>query len=72
MTEAMCKESRQNRENLSIILDRSGSSHHAIESPAQLPRRGLYLGQLLPDGSRYGDEAIKGLRGGCRLRAGLL
>jgi len=28
----------------------------ADKNPAQSPRRGLYLGQLLPDGSRYGDQ----------------
>ena len=35
----------------------------AMESPAQSPRRGLYLSQLVPDGSRYGDEATSGLWG---------
>ncbi len=30
------------------------------KTPAQSPRRGLYLGQLLPDGSRHVDEATNG------------
>ncbi len=31
----------------------------AMKSPAQLPKRGLYLGQRLPDGSRYVDKLAK-------------
>jgi hypothetical protein len=43
-----------------LLEDVGGIALGAMKSPAQSPRRRLYLGQLLPGGSRYVDEATNG------------